>query len=158
MVQMVRYWINSYAVHCEASGNSFIFHCFCQQAAETLTFFITGSVRPTVAWSIVHKIDRQPHMINSHTNCSLCALRSALHVPVLNAPECVVLESGVWSTRVYFKLKISTTTLARDFKFGGAAVQMLLLAMVALTQKWWSAQFDSHGRSHLAVFHYCSHC
>ena len=47
----------------------------------------------------------------------------------------------------------SITTQARDFKFAGAPVQRLQLAMVALTQKWWSAQcvWFSHRRSHFST-------
>ena len=42
------------------------------------------------------------------------------------------------------------TTRARDFKFAGTPVQMLQLAMVALTQKSFSAQYAwfSRGGSH----------
>ena len=43
------------------------------------------------------------------------------------------------------------TTRARDFKFAGTPVQRLQLAMVALTQKSFSAQYDwfSRGGSHI---------
>ena len=43
------------------------------------------------------------------------------------------------------------TTRARDFKFAGTPVQRLQLAMVALTQKSFSAQYAwfSRGRSHI---------
>ena len=43
------------------------------------------------------------------------------------------------------------TTRARDFKFAGTPVQRLQLAMVALTQKSFSAQYAwfSRGRSHM---------
>ena len=48
---------------------------------------------------------------------------------------------------------IATSTWARDFKFAGAAVQRLYLAMVALTQKWLSAQYGwfCRGRSHISL-------
>ena len=46
---------------------------------------------------------------------------------------------------------ISMTTRARDFKFAGTPVQRLQLAMVALTQKSFSAQYAwfSRGGSHI---------
>ena len=46
---------------------------------------------------------------------------------------------------------ISMTTRARDFKFAGTPVQRLQLAMVALTQKSFSAQYAwfSRGGSHM---------
>ena len=46
---------------------------------------------------------------------------------------------------------ISMTTRARDFKFAGTLVQRLQLAMVALTQKSFSAQYAwfSRGGSHI---------
>ena len=48
---------------------------------------------------------------------------------------------------------ISMTTRARDFKFAGTPVQRLQLAMVALTQKLFSAQYAwfSRGGSHLSL-------
>ena len=48
---------------------------------------------------------------------------------------------------------ISMTTRARDFKFAGTPVQKLQLAMVALTQKSFSAQYAwfSRGGSHIVV-------
>ena len=47
---------------------------------------------------------------------------------------------------------ISMTTRARDFKFAGTPVQRLQLAMVALTQKSFSAQYAwfSRGGSHIS--------
>ena len=47
---------------------------------------------------------------------------------------------------------ISMTTRARDFKFAGTPVQRLQLAMVALTQKSFSAQYAwfSRGGSHMS--------
>ena len=49
---------------------------------------------------------------------------------------------------------ISMTTRARDFKFAGTPVQRLQLAMVALTQKSFSAQYAwfSRGGSHIVLF------
>ena len=46
---------------------------------------------------------------------------------------------------------ISMTTQARDFKFAGTPIQRLQLAMVALTQKSFSAQYAwfSRGGSHI---------
>ena len=46
---------------------------------------------------------------------------------------------------------ISVTTRARDFTFAGTPVQRLQLAMVALTQKLFSAQYAwfSRGGSHI---------
>ena len=46
---------------------------------------------------------------------------------------------------------ISMTTWARDFKFAGTPVQRLQLAMVALTQKSFSAHYAwfSRGGSHI---------
>ena len=48
---------------------------------------------------------------------------------------------------------ISMTTRAKDFKFAGTSVQRLQLAMVALTQKSFSAQYAwfSRGGSHIIV-------
>ena len=48
---------------------------------------------------------------------------------------------------------ISMTTRARDFKFAGTPVQRLQLAMVALTQKSFSAQYAwfSRGGSHIIM-------
>ena len=48
---------------------------------------------------------------------------------------------------------ISMTTRARDFKFAGTPVQRLQLAMVALTQKSFSAQYAwfSRGGSHMGM-------
>ena len=49
---------------------------------------------------------------------------------------------------------ISMTTWARDFKFAGTPARRLQLAMVALTQKSFSAQYAwfSHGGSHMHNF------
>ena len=49
---------------------------------------------------------------------------------------------------------ISMTTRARGFKFAGTPVQRLQLAMVALTQKLFSAHYAwfSHGGSHITGF------
>ena len=47
---------------------------------------------------------------------------------------------------VFFAYKIiSMTTRARDFKFAGTPAQRLQLAMVALTQKSFSAQYNMLG-------------
>ena len=48
---------------------------------------------------------------------------------------------------------ISMTTRARDFKFAGIPAQRLQLAMVALTQKSFSAQYAwfSRGGSHIMI-------
>ena len=48
---------------------------------------------------------------------------------------------------------ISMTTRARDFKFAGTPVQRLQLAMVALTQKSFLAQYAwfSRGGSHITL-------
>ena len=50
------------------------------------------------------------------------------------------------------------TTRARDFKFAGTPVQRLQLAMVALTQKSFSAQYAwfSRGGSHISMLHHTS--
>ena len=55
---------------------------------------------------------------------------------------------------------ISMTTRARDFKFAGTPVQRLQLAMVALTQKSFSAQYAwfSRGGSHICVYIEENHC
>ena len=52
---------------------------------------------------------------------------------------------------------ISMTTRARDFKFAGTPVQRLQLAMVALTQKSFSAQYAwfSRGGSHIYSIEIC---
>ena len=49
------------------------------------------------------------------------------------------------------------TTRARDFKFAGTPVQRLQLAMVALTQKSFSAQYAwfSRGGSHMVSLVAC---
>ena len=49
---------------------------------------------------------------------------------------------------------ISMTTRARDFKFAGTPVQRLQLAMVALTQKSFSAQYAwfSRGGSQITLY------
>ena len=55
---------------------------------------------------------------------------------------------------------ISVTTRARDFKFAGTPVQRLQLAMVALTQKSFPAQYAcfSRGGSHIHMYMYFVHC